>query len=461
MRLFSDTLFHARLALAVMLRKRFIRRTSMRITSRVLSRLSLAFCVVVAWLCISVSRHLAHADHPSYPNTTIELGPGNKDAEEQLDKHLRENIAHDKKREEFQSGPNLSGRDFRRAEIHMGFVFVPFYRVNFDRADFTGANIEESSFSHCSFRSASLRNLYSRGEIADDCDLTDADITGSRIYIIREQLRSTKNYKEKNLSGTILLGDFSGMSFAGFNLRGTVFESCDLAGCNFTDADIAYAGIKFHAETERPNAMRATFTKEQLYSTKSYKARNLDQVIFRNCDFHGANFSGQSLGHFIFCDLSEANFTNADFPLSIATQYPHVANEFQRYAMYVGSCYGFTDCKLTAAQFYSTRTYKSAKLPFNFALERMNLDGWNFSGMDLTCVSFRDSSLKGANFTDARNGDFKFAKNLNPEQIKSTWNYKNDKMKESVGDRPAFRLPEQLADVLQKEQASEKKGVKE
>jgi uncharacterized protein YjbI with pentapeptide repeats len=427
--------------------------------------LCLVCCVVTGWLSIPASPHIARADYPSYP-WTLELGPGNRDAEVQLEKHLKINSAYPRdanqpeNAEKWKQGPDLSGRDFRRAEIHMGYSTVPLFHVKFDRSDFTAADIEETAFKNCVFRGAILRNIYSWGEIQSDCDLTDADITGSHLLITREQLRSTKNYKEKNLSGTILEGDFSSVSFAGFNLAGTVFKSCDLSGCDFTGADISHAAIGLQTEAEHPNSKRA-FTKEQLYSTKSYKERNLDQVIFSNCDFRGADLSGQSLGHFVACDLTDANFSNAAFPFPLSSQYPYIHDSREKQSMYLGSRYGFTNCRLTAAQFYSTRTYKSAKLPLEFALEQMELDGWNFSSMDLTRVSFRDSSLKGANLMDARNGDFKFAKGLTLEQIKSTWNYKNGKTKDSVGDCPTFRLPEKLTDALQRENTQPKTGAKQ
>lgn len=418
-----------------------------------------ALCCALCLLIVGNLISLVHADHPSYP-ITVNLGPGNADFEKKLKDY--QGFSHASKAFERVRGYDCSERDLRRAELHLEELEL--WDINFSGADLSGAAIEETNFHNCSFRNARLRGVCCVGEIHDTCDLTNADISGSYIGLTQEQLRSTKNYREKNLSDTVLQGDFKRVSFAGFNLRGTVFYFCDLVGCDFTGADIGRA--TFICRRKPVEGIRGEwypFTKEQLYSTKSYKEKNLDQVIVEGCDFHDADFSRQSLGHFVWCDLTDADLRNADFSQSLAESYslPFTRKTTGVFFCAISSAYGLTECSLTAAQFYSTRTYKSAKLPFNFALERMNLDGWDFTGMDLTCGSFRDSSLKGANLTDARNGDFKFAKNLTLEQIKSTWNYKNDEMKESAGDRPAFRLPEKLADALQKEMASERKGAKQ
>jgi len=180
------------------------------------------------------------ADTPYHP-ITIELGPGNDD----VALALKEYVAiprHDGATPSVpRQPPDLSGRDLRRAEIHLELGELR--GVNLDRANLTGADIDETHFVNCSFRNAILRSLRSCGDIGQSCDVTDADISGSNLHLTGAQLCSTKNYKRRDLSGIHLCGDFRGISFAGFNLRGTSFHLCDLEGCDFRDADITQAGF--------------------------------------------------------------------------------------------------------------------------------------------------------------------------------------------------------------------------
>jgi uncharacterized protein YjbI with pentapeptide repeats len=337
--------------------------------------------------------------------------------------------------------PDLSGRDLRRAEIHLELGELR--GVNLGRANLTGADIDETSFVNCSFRNAILRCLCSCGEIGQSCDVTDADISGSDLHLTGTQLCSTKNYKRRDLSGIHLCGDFRGISFAGFNLRGTSFHLCDLDGCDFKDADITQACFNCAREPVEGIVSRYhPFTKEQLYSTRSYRERHLDRVGFIGCDLRGVDFSRRTLGIFSRCDLTDADFSNADFPTSSQTFAPD-GSVMIRHA-------GFKECRLTAAQFYTTRPYQWGRLPGGFVLERMNLDGWDFSNMNLRGTSFRFSSFKGANLTNARGGDFLYTRGLTLEQVKSMWNYKHHDF---------FKLSIQLPEDLMQQLAREKPPV--
>ena len=274
-------------------------------------------------------------------------------------------------------------------------------------------------------------------------DFTDADIAGATIRLTAEQLRATKNYKAKDLSNTTLMGDFSGVSFRGFDLRYTTFLVCDLSDGDFTDADISGmtvdGGGAYDHEgkwTAQSNYVDAQFNKQQLYSTSSYQRQNLDCTHFHRCNFRDSDLSNQTLGLFVECDLHGANLTNAD----------HVTGPSDRRAgrRSLPTSIGFQACDLSAEQFYSTRIYASKKFQPGCMMAGMNLSGWDFSGFDLRDVIFDKSTLTGANLENARGGDFGHAEGMTLAQFKSTWNYKHNKMHMGF----SFRLPDDIAKHL-------------
>ena len=396
--------------------------------------------VVAAALVVAVGAMppQALADTPDHP-ATIDLGPGNDDVARALKEYVQVPRRYGMKLDPTRRPPDLSGRDLRRATIHLELLYLK--NVKFDNADLGGADIDETGFVDCSFRNAMLRHLRSWGDIGRSCDLTDADISGSDIHLTGAQLRSTRNYKRRDLSGIGLGGDFRNITFAGFNLRGTTFSLCDLDGCDFTDADITEASFACsRPPMDGVKSQYHPFTKEQLYSTRSYRERNLRGVGFAGCDLRGVDFSRQTLGRFHNCDLTDANFTDADFPVyQISFAADGSVNSRQS---------GFEESHFTATQFYVTRTYRSGRLPGRFALERMNLDGWDFSNMNLCGASFRFSSLKGSKLTDARGGDFLYTRDLTVEQVKLMWNYKQHRDPDS---KLCFRLPEHIEQQLTRE----------
>lgn len=411
-----------------------------------------AYVVFLLVLLAGGLSNQTRADHPAH-SVTVKLGPGNEEIERQLG-DFRDYTDFDRRVEALR-GANLSGRDFRRAVLHLELRTL--HDVNFDGADLTGADIQETGFDNCTFRGAFLRKIYSTGyeEIRGNCDLTDADISGSYIAVTAEQLRSTRNYGQRDLSQIGLRGDYSGLTFRGFSLRKTLFFLSNLNRSNFTDADIRGAtfwcadGSNSGAEMDQ-----GSFSKSQLRSTASYRQKHLDGTRFIGCDFSGVDFSGCNLGFFWNCQLEDADLSSVAFCESRSAEsiLARLGKDDTRGGYYAS--YGFIACDLTADQFYSTRTYRSGVLPDTFVLQDMDLDGWDFSGMDLRGVSFRMSSLRGANLKDARGGHFDQAIGLTAEQIRSTWNYKQ----RHLSERPhtGFSLPESIRKALEDELTVEK-----
>jgi uncharacterized protein YjbI with pentapeptide repeats len=158
------------------------------------------------------------------------------------------------------------------------------------------------------FRGFDLRNAIIWGD-ATHCDFTSADITGAEFHgrITKEQILSTKN-TERFPSGFawkhchLWLGTNShGWDFSNETLRGMSFSAVDV---NLTDAIIDHTRI-------------TSVTKEQLYSTRSYKEGNLaglhvPHVRDAPTPFVEFDFSGQNLtGSFLWGPFTDAVFTDA------------------------------------------------------------------------------------------------------------------------------------------------------
>lgn len=358
----------------------------------------------------------AQADYPSLP-LTIQLGP---DAED-FNSLYKSGLVPPSSLSVL-NGFDLSGRDLRLSKLHL--LARELRNVNFDGADLTGSDLRETNFDNCSFRNAIMRQSIIGGGtgISPNCDLTGADLTGAIVVLSGDQLVSTLSYQRKDLSSCRLRGDFQGLSFAGFNLSGATLiyvghrepEADNLAGCDFTDAKISDSHLRL--------------TKEQLASTKEYKLRDLDGVTLENCDFVGMDFSRMSLGLFISCDLTNADLTDALFvpPVFHLRGFPSERS-------------GFFYSPITREQFYSTWNFRRKTLPAGFEFRGMDLSGWDFRGMDLRGVAFRACNLSNALFDDARGGFFGF-ETITADQVRSTWNYKNNQMLE-----PGIRLHRDLA----------------
>ena len=146
-------------------------------------------------------------------------------------------------------------------------------------ADFTNANLTGVSFGCEPIGGYSARAYF------DDAIFTNSYITYANFYgasgFTKEQLYSTASYKNKDLTGINLVHkNLSDWDFSGQNLTYVNFGSSTLTGANFTDAIIS-------------NAKLGTANKEQIYSTKSYKEKNLRGVELPNVS--GWDLSAQNL----------------------------------------------------------------------------------------------------------------------------------------------------------------------
>lgn len=288
----------------------------------------------------------------------------------------------------------------------VGLVDMDLSSGNFAGQNMTGAKLNKSLLYQANFEGANLRNanlqgaqLFKENEYNTFiCNLNNADLTDAQIQyafigraLTQNQLYSTKSYKEKDLRGIYLeTYDYLGVptwnfeeqdmsysrlnihtkaAFRGANLTHTTFYD-SLKAFDLTDATIN--GTKSYGSSDQ-------ITKEQLFSTKSYKDKNLSYFYLNVMQLTGADLSGFNLrrarpGTLITnANLTDADISGADFT-------------------------GATN--LTAPQFYSTKNYKNRDLR-GVGLGSLYLSIADFSNQNLCGASFYAASLYGANLTDA------------------------------------------------------------
>ena len=180
--------------------------------------------------------------------------------------------------------------------------------------------------------------------------------------------------------------------YPGVNLE---FNAATLKGANFEDAIVKNVNFS--------GTVANGFTKEQLYSTASYKNGNLTGIKFSENDLSGWDFSSQNLTGASFgyerfneyepnpkfnaATLRDANLENAIVKNVNFSE--TVANGF------------------TKEQLYSTKSYKDKDLGA-INMTRNDLSGWDFAGQNLEGANFSESNLDGVTFDKANLMNAKF-----------------------------------------------------
>jgi uncharacterized protein YjbI with pentapeptide repeats len=229
----------------------------------------------------------------------------------------------------------------------------------------------------------------------DSADLSSANLTKANLEWAR---LGSANLTNANLSQA--------------NLQ-ALFFSTTLTGANFTDASII--GAFFSDVTSRG------FTADQLYSTASYKHKELNELHLQNNNMSGWNFSYQkmpcatlyysalnnadfkhanlSYTAFYGSDLSNANFNHADLTDSLLENVDLTNTNFTD--SIVKGLYLYENSAFTKEQLYSTASYKSYKDLSGITLSGMNISGWNFAGQNLTNSTFSQVTSSVVDFSCA------------------------------------------------------------
>jgi uncharacterized protein YjbI with pentapeptide repeats len=222
-------------------------------------------------------------------------------------------------------------------------------RVEFIDCDFTNARINCSIQSPADLPRKDLFNPYWPSHFCAPKLTSFSTVPASNI-------RQTKSFKEKNLSGVVIQtwqsDDFI-LDYSAFKLHNSQLPELP-PECKFEDAEIRGAKL-------------SGMTKTQLYSTNDYKKGILQNITFDNSDFSNIDFASINL----------------------------------------------TDCKF---------------IPINLQSKNSN-------------TNLKDADFNGSIISDC---DFTNTKNLTIGQIKSTWNYKNNRME-------GIKLPAEIQEALDAE----------
>lgn len=166
----------------------------------------------------------------------------------------------------------------------------------------------------------------------------DAIILGAtmdKIAFRKEQLCSTKSYKDKMLDGiTVSETNFANIDFRGVSLKNTTFSNMNLSNANFSNANLSGAKISWFDQSASRYA--------EVYSLKNAVFFNADLTnaelsygILENVDFRGANMTNTKIGesvsykNTIMSDGVIKNFSmaSADESLSIRKYTPAEGGE--------------------------------------------------------------------------------------------------------------------------------------
>jgi len=317
-------------------------------------------------------------------------------------------------------GMNAAGRNLRGSE----FVGQELADAVFDRCDLSGVHFWDCNLSRASFRGADLSKA-SLDECPSirDADFTDAVITGlaGDFSLTPKQLQSTHSYKIKDLRGCFLISAYDPRAptaaptydFRGAKLDGARLSYGDFRNCDFTDATI-----------DRVTFYGGRMTFAQIASTKSFQCRSLRRMDFAlllegEQDFFEIDLTGTRLG--------PGSGTRPRFQNAIIRDCT-VGRDFRK------------------EDLYSTRDYQKGHLRGISFLE-VDMCRWDLARQNLTGCRFAGCALTHADLTDAIITDVRIehgrhrVTGLTAEQIKSTWNYKHNRMDGIV-------LPKELAEQL-------------
>lgn len=328
---------------------------------------------------------------------------------------------------------NLSGADLVTATLRDAYLedvdlsnanlaLADLRNVAVEDVDFTGAVVlganltfengftKEHLYSTASYQNQHLRRIALSLHNVEGLDLRGQDLTGAELSratraaadltdaivngvifsggrLAEAQLYSTASYRSKDLRGIRFSLDMSSRD-------GWDFRSQDLTGSSFT----AVANADFTGATINGTFFGEPLTKEQLYSTASYQAKDLRAFRFRgrhsDWDLRGQDLTDATFENLVGADISDAVIRGALFK-----------------------------SPPTKEQFYSTASFQIAKDLRGIELNG-DLTGWDFSGLNLAGARLAGTTLTGAEFTatDLRGAILRGATGFSPSESTLTRN---------------------------------------
>jgi uncharacterized protein YjbI with pentapeptide repeats len=273
-------------------------------------------------------------------------------------------------------------------------------------------------------------------------DLTDAIVTNCTLIAplvngkYDEQLAqqaykiftTTWNYKNNVFDGITLVGfDLRNASFGGYYSQGKDISGIVFIDCKMSDDSHAneYLFGNSRISSAGNSKWSSNATKEQLYKTSNYEHKRLGKI---------------KIPRMPGLDLTKQDLTWTTISGCIDEKY----YKFEDEENYNLEGYKFDDVYLNKTnisgmnkeQLYVTQSYKEGNLDRVYFYS-CNFADANFTKVNLTGCGFSNTIINKANFTDAIISNCSFSgpssgvndkMEITIEQIKSTWNYKNNRM---------------------------------
>ena len=259
--------------------------------------------------------------------------------------------------ERITSGPDVDLSDWNTDSRNLRFA--DFSASN----DLSRANFHNSWLNEARFINANLTNSYLWWSTLANADFSGAVVNGAhfdRSDLSFSQLSETLSYQVKNLGGIGLgLNELSGWDFSGQLLTGAIFGYSSLQNASFEGANLTNAYL-FGARLEGAdltgaiitgaNFAEAYITNDQLYSTESYRLKNLSGIDLASAELNGSDLQQQNLTNAFLssydligtrlvdanlrgsklagADLLYATLTGADFRGATYNQWTRFPEEF-------------------------------------------------------------------------------------------------------------------------------------
>jgi uncharacterized protein YjbI with pentapeptide repeats len=342
-------------------------------------------------------------------------------------------------------GADLAGRNLTMAYL-IGADLSPHiaydeygYISSYVRADLTGTNLRTADLTDASFAAATLTGANFTGAVVRGANF-NTDVFeqyglqfGYGTGLTVAQLTSTASYQAHDLVGINLnQNDLTGVNLAGQNLTDARLAGAKLANADFRSANLTNAavsgvltGANFTDAVIRGAGIYG-MTKAQIYSTASYKAKDLSGIWLTGSNLTGWDLAGQNLtGANLYNDnLTKANLSGADLSNATASYATLTDTDFRQadltgavlqYSKLTGAnftgarvrgtdfsadTYFYPGSGLTPAQLGSTASYAARDLT-GIILRGNALTGANLAGQNLSGADFTMATLTGANLSDA------------------------------------------------------------
>jgi polyhydroxybutyrate depolymerase len=326
------------------------------------------------------------------------------------------------------TGADVTEADFSNRYARPGSIITKeqlYSTASYQVHDLRGIKLLSSDLTGWNFHRQDLRGANFNLAVLTDADFSDAWVRGAALVgatsrgLARGQLYSTASYKKLDLAEIQLSGNLTGWDFSGQNLARADLTGANLVDANMSGANLTGAGL-FGAMLRNANFTTAVvsgadlqlstdfgFTKEQLYSTASYQAKDLrgiklngffdwgvSRTHLAGWDFNAQDLTGSDLAYATLtnANLSKANLTNVSLGFAVLN------NADLSGAIVHGA--NFDSTMLTKEQLYSTASYQAKDL-HTIGLRGNDLASWDLTGQNLTGAYFDNVIITNTNLTSA------------------------------------------------------------